>query len=53
MNKCLEKHKHLIFLKQEQWLLSKFLFKLKSENYSVTLQEITSAFQSVLQTTMI
>jgi hypothetical protein len=29
MIKCLENHKHLIFLKQEQWLLSKFLFKPK------------------------
>jgi hypothetical protein len=29
MNKCLEKHKHFIFLKQEQWLLSKFLLNSK------------------------
>jgi hypothetical protein len=32
MIKRLEKHKYHIFLKQEEWLLSKFLFKLKSEN---------------------
>jgi hypothetical protein len=31
MVKCLEKHKHLIFLKQEQWLLSKILIKFRSE----------------------
>jgi hypothetical protein len=31
MIKCLEKHKHLIFLKQERLLLSKFLIKHKGE----------------------
>jgi hypothetical protein len=31
MIKCLEKHKHLIFLKQERRLLSKFLIKHKGE----------------------
>jgi hypothetical protein len=30
MIKCLEKHKHLIFLRREQMLLSKF-FKLNSK----------------------
>jgi hypothetical protein len=29
MIKCLEKHKHLIFLKRERWLRSKFLFELQ------------------------
>jgi hypothetical protein len=32
MVKCLEKDKNLIFLKQEQWWLSKILIKFESEN---------------------